>query len=174
MHLSWKILSPYQKDLLDNLDVKAGVKFFHDKTNYVVHHRNLQLYFSLGMQMTKLHKVIAFQQCPLLEPYIDFNTEKRKEAKNGFEKDFFKLINNSVFGKIMENLRKRVDIQRAHSEKRLHKWNRKLGFKSTKIFNNDLAFIELTKQKIVLNKTIYVSFSILDLWALCTIAVYGY
>ncbi|XP_078335323.1 uncharacterized protein LOC144626188 [Crassostrea virginica] len=84
-------------------------------------------------------------------------------AKNDFEKDFFKLMNNSVFGKTMENLRKRVDIQLVRHKKRLMKLSAKPGFKSFKIFNEDLASVELIKQKLVLNRPIYVGFSILEL-----------
>ena len=87
----------------------------------------------------------------------------RKEARNEFEKDFFKLMNNSVFGKTMENLRKRVDIQLVHHEKRLKKLTKKPGFKAFKIFSENLASIELQKSKLVLNRPIYVGFSILDL-----------
>ena len=87
----------------------------------------------------------------------------RKAAKNDFERDFYKLMNNSVFGKTMENLRKRVDIQLIHRERRLQKVTAKPGFKSFKIFNNDLASVELTKQNLVLNRPIDVGFSILEM-----------
>ena len=97
------------------------------------------------------------------KPYIAFNTDQRKLARNEFEKDFFKLMNNSVFGKTMEILRKRVNIELVNNERRLHKLTKKPGFKSFKIFNQDLASIELVKQKLVLNRPIYVGFAILDL-----------
>lgn len=134
-----------------------------DKEKYVLHYRNLQLYLSLGMKLTKVHRVLSFKQSPWLKAYIDFNTTMRKTSKNEFEKDFFKLMNNSVFGKTMENLRKRVDIQLVHNKKRLLKLSAKPGFKSFQIFNNDLASVELSKQKLILNRPIYVGFSILDL-----------
>jgi hypothetical protein len=163
-----EMLSNYQKELLTKLGMKEGssiklVPNLFDKENYVVHYRNLQLYLALGMRLTKIHRVLSFKQSPWLKAYIDFNTSMRKEATNDFEKDFFKLMNNSVFGKTMENLRKRVDIQLIHHKKRLLKLSAKPGFKAFKIFNEDLASVELVKSKLILNRPIYVGFSILEL-----------
>ena len=82
-----------------------------NKTNCVVHYRNLQLYLSLGMKLTKIHRLLKFKQSDQMKKYIDFNTEKRINAANEFEEGFFKLKIISVYGKIMENLRKRINAR---------------------------------------------------------------
>ena len=86
-------------------DVKKIIPNLDDKTNYVVHYRNLQLYLSLRMKVTKIHEVLKFKQSVWMKNYIDFNTEKRMNATNYFEKDFFKLMIISVYGKTKKNLR---------------------------------------------------------------------
>ena len=97
------------------------------------------------MKLTKIHKVLGFDQSPWLKTYIDFNTEKRKDARNDFEKDFFKLMNNSVFGKTMENLHKRVNVKLINTEKQLKKLTASSLFDYFRIFNEDLAAINMRK-----------------------------
>ena len=98
-------------------DVKELISNLSNKTNYILHYRDLQLYLSLGMKLTKIYRVLKFKQSDWMKNHLDFNTEKRKIVPNSFEKDFFKLMINSVYGKTMENLQKRINIRLINSEK---------------------------------------------------------
>ena len=102
------MLSKYCKKIGDKYEIKVGdveklIPNLGNKTNYVVHYRNLQLYLSLGMKLTKIHRVLKFNQSDWMKKYINFNTKKRMNAGNDFEEDFFKSMINSVYGKTMES-----------------------------------------------------------------------
>ncbi|XP_035224366.1 uncharacterized protein LOC118197007 [Stegodyphus dumicola] len=160
--------SPYTRDLATKFQIPPSsstklVPNLRPKHRYVIHYRNLKQYVSLGLHVTKIHRVLTFKQSPWLATYIEFNTRQRKLAKSSFEKDLFKLLNNSVFGKTMENLRKRTCIDLVHREKRAKKLVAAPTFHSFKIITDDLAAIERRKTSLVLNRPIYVGFSILDL-----------
>ena len=169
MTVSKDQMSPYQQKLIEELGVSISceklVPNLMDKSRYVLHYRNLQLYLKLGMKLEKVHKVLEFQQSPWMQPYIQKNTQLRTQAKNDFEKDFFKLMNNAVFGKTMENVRKRVNVKllRSDEEQKILKLVAKPTFARQEIFNPDLVGIQNHKEKVLLNKPIYVGMSVLDL-----------
>ena len=109
--VSSDMLSKYCKQIADKYKVKVGdvkklIPNLGNKTKYVLHYKNLQLYLSLGIKLTKIHRVLDFKQSDSMKKYIDFNTEKGKNAPNDFEKHFFKLMINPIYGKTMENLGK--------------------------------------------------------------------
>jgi hypothetical protein len=130
---------------------------------YVVHYRNLQQAIRNGLVVVKVHRALQFSQSKWLKPYIDFNTELRTNAKNDFEKDQFKLYNNSVFGKTMENIRNRINIELVCDWKRAKKLIAKPNFHSSIIYTENLVSLHMLKTSLEFNKPIYVGMSILDL-----------
>ena len=144
-------------------NVEKLIPNLRDKEKYVLHHKNLKLYTSLGLKVTKIHKGVKFQEEDFMKKYIDLNTNLRKEGKNDFEKDFFKLMNNSVFGKTMENVRNRVDIKLCSSKEKALKMFSKTNFDKRKIFSDYLIAIHMYRKKIKLIKPIYLGMSILEL-----------
>ena len=167
MKVNKDVLSPYCK----NIQEKYGIGFeqvakliptLAGKKNHVLHCRNLQLYLSLGIKLKKVHRVLEFNQSPWLKQYIDFNTQKRMNAKNAFEKDFFKLLNNSVFGKTMESTRKRVDVRLVTDQKKLSKLVSKPTFVNSKIFSQYLVAVHKIKETLTLDRPAYVVMCILD------------
>ena len=136
---------------------------FYDKKIYVVHIRSLKQALNHGLISKKLHRVIQFNQESWLKPYIGMNTELRKQAKYNFEKDFFKLMNNAVFGKTMENVRKHRDIKLATTGKRRNQLVSEPNYHITKWFSENLFAIETKKTKVKMNKPVYLGLSILEI-----------
>ena len=116
-----------------------------------------------GLILERVHHVIEFDQSAWLKPYIDMNTKLRAQVENDFEKDFFKLMNNSVFGKTIENIRKHKDIKLATNAKNYLKNVMKPNFKSGILFGENLMGCEIDQVKVVMNKLVYLSQAILDL-----------
>ena len=115
------------------------------------------------MKLTKFHRVLKFNQAELLKKYIDFNTDKRKNAANIFEKDFFKLMINRVYEETTENLRNRINVRLVNNAKDYTKYTSKPRFVPQKIFSEDFVAVHEIKPVWTLDKPIYVGFSILDL-----------
>ena len=135
----------------------------HDKTEYVIHIINFKQALNHGLVLKKVNKVIKFNQNAWLKPYIDMNTDLRKKGKNDFEKDFFELMNNVVFGKTMENVRKYRDIKLVITETRRNYLISKPNFHTAKFFTDRLLAIEMNKTEILMNKPVYLGHSILEL-----------
>ena len=204
MKVTNSMMSPYQQRLIDELgtsfECEKLVPNLMNKSRYVLHYRNLQLYLSLGLRIVKVHKVLQFQQSPWMQPYIEKNTHLRTTATNDFEKDFYKLMNNAVshswislyslfqisaefvncparllldrvsfsvlvFGKTLENVRKRVNVKivRSDEEQKILKLVAKPTFAQQVVFDEHLVGIQNHKEKVLLNKPIYVGMSVLDL-----------
>ena len=115
------------------------------------------------MKLTKIHRVLQVKQSNWMKKHIDFNTKKRMCATNDFEKDFFKLMINSVYGKTIENLRKSINVRFANNKKDFLKYTSKATYVNHKLFNRYFAAIHEIKPVLILKKPIYVGFTVLDL-----------
>ena len=122
---------------------KKFIPTLHETTKHVVHYHSLQQYLKLGLKLKKIHRAVSFKQSQWLQPYIALNTEKRKQAKNPFEKDFYKLMNNSMFGKTMENMSKRTNVQLCTTTKQIKRQLAKPEFWRFQIFNEELTGVQL-------------------------------
>lgn len=134
-----------------------------NKRNYIVHYRNLKLYLKHGLVLKKIHKVIQFHQEPFLKKYIEHNTTLRMAATNSFEKNFYKLMNNSVFGKCMEDVRRRRDIRLCCTDKQAEKLIAKPNFHERNIFSSTLAAVHMRKTEIFFKKPITIGMAVLDI-----------
>ena len=132
----------------------------YDKNNYI---RSLKQALNHGLILKKDHRVIQFNQDAWLKECIDMNTELRKQAKNDFEKGFFKSMNNSVFGKTMENVRKYRDIKLVTTDKRTNQLVSEPNYHTTKWFSENLLAFEIKKIKVKMKKPVYLGLSILKL-----------
>ena len=134
-----------------------------DKKKYVIHIRALKQALNNELRLKKVHRIIQFKQKAWLKTYIDMNTELRKNAKNEFEKNFFTLMYNSVFGKTIENVRNHRDIKLITSEKRRKRLVSELNYQSCKKFSDHLMAIAMKKTGVKMNKPLYLGMSILDI-----------
>jgi len=160
--------SPFMEEVRKKYKLKPAkvpklIPNLRHKRNYLTDIRNLQQDIRFGLKLKAVHTVISYDQSKWLAPYINKNTELRAQSKSDFEKDLFKLMNNAVFGKTMENIRKRINITLATSNKELQKQINKHTFKRTTMIGEKLAIVHHHKKTIKMNKPIAVGFTILEL-----------
>lgn len=161
-------LSPWSRNARTELgmpNVMTGRKLVPNlraKKGYVLTIRELQYYLLMGLELTAVHEVVSFAQSAWLEPFITFNTDRRKAARNDFEKAFWKLMNNSIWGKTMENVRGRMRFELVTSAKhfmRLAAWP---NYKHFIPFGPGLCGVEMGKVRVILNKPAYVGAAVLS------------
>ena len=144
------MLSKYCQEIADKYEIKVGdakklIPNLSNKTKYVLHYRNLQLYLSSGIKLLKIHKALKFKQSDWMKKYIDFNTKNRMNAANDFEKDFFKLMTNSVYGKTMKNLRKRINVRLVSNAKDFLKYTSRPMLLINSLIKTMLLFMKLSQ-----------------------------
>lgn len=152
-------LNEWQQENYNESKIKKLCLTLHDKIRYVVNYRYLKLALSLGYKLTHVNRVLQYNQCDFLAKYINKNTELRIKASNDFEKDFYKLMNNSVYGKTMENVRNRINFRLITTEEEAL---RVKNLKRFNIFNENLVGLHIVKTKVTLDKPIYLGQNILD------------
>ena len=160
-------LSPYNKSFLSKHNKKfimstKLVPDLKDKHKYVCSLKNLQLFLKQGLVLKKIYRVLEAHQSDFLREYIEFNTGKRQEATSKFEQDMFKLFCNAIYGKTIEDLRKRTNIEVVKEKKRAMKLTSKPQFKTFHILDKDVSLVQTSKTKLVLNKPIYCGFMVLE------------
>ena len=133
------------------------------KKNHVMNYRNLKYYLSQGLTLKKVHRILEFKQSAWMKPYTDFNTQKRKEATNEADKNLFQLLNNAVYDKTIENMRKRIKIRITTNEKDFLKYASRPTYIGHKKFGKNLVVIHEKKELLTLNKLIYVGCAVLEL-----------
>ena len=173
--------SPKQGEYLKDMNKKRYtsteklVPHLGPRKEYVLHYLEFQYYVKLGMVVEKITEVLSFDQSPWLAPYISLNSKLRQRAKNSFERDFFKLMNNSVYGKTMENVRKYMDVKLLplrdeKDEQRLLKKISKPSYKYSRLLGKDLVGVNMGKSEVVLNKPIIIGACVLGLSKLHIVA----
>ena len=135
----------------------------YNKTEHVVHFSALQSYLKYGLVLTNIHRVIEFKQAPIFREYIDYNTKRRSDAHNEFEKDFYKAKNCHLFGKSLENKRNRCDIVLCNSHDKMVKATSLHRFNTARVFTEDLVAAVLTKVNIELDAPVAIGAAVLDI-----------
>ena len=139
------------------------IPYLVDKIKYVVRCENLKYYLSLGMKLITIHRILSFKQINWLKSYVDFNTEKRKQSPDEFSKNMCKLLNNCIYGKTIENQRKRMNVKLVNDKKVYQRCVNKPIFLSQKLFDKNFFTLHCSRTVLTLSNPIYVGFCILEL-----------
>ena len=162
-------LSPFAQKIVKDQHLKHSVGFtklmctLENRSQYVLHYRNLQLYLGLGMKLIKVHRILRFKQAPIMKEYIEFNSQKRALAKNDFDSALYKLLSNSLYGKTIERADNRTMIKLVHDLDQYEKYVSLVTMKSCKVINPDLVSLELKHPLLKINKPVYLGVVILEL-----------
>ena len=168
IEVKYDMLSKYCKDIVDWYNIKVGgvkklIPNLYDKISYPVHYKNLIYYLSLCMKLIKIHRLLSFKQSNGLKVFTDFNTKKRQESNYEFNKNLYKLFNNYIYGKSIENVRKKINVKLINDRKKYLKLVNKPNFMSHKIITKNFVAAHCKKKVLTLDKPIYIGFSILEL-----------
>lgn len=162
-------LSNYQKNVLRKQKIKYSEKIkkliphLGNRTEYVLHYRNLQFYLKMGLKLVKVHRVVIYTQEAWMRDYVLFNANMRKQATSTFEKNLFKFFVNAVFGKTIEQVRSRRRIIIANDDDQIRKYMKSPFLKTFDILGEKLAIFEIFNSHVLLDKPVYVGVTVLDL-----------
>ena len=180
MDIFYNDLSEYSKECLDNI-YKGNPKRYHaqklagtfrDKKNYFTHIKNLKYYLDQGLIVTKIHRIIEFEQEDFMTEFIDYSAEKRKKSKSAFKCRVAKLIANATYGRFIMNVRNHMEVKILSRGSTIEKYMGNPRFKSMRFLNDDLVAIFLKKKKVTLDKHWMVGWTILELSKLAMFELY--
>ena len=169
LKISFNDLSPFAQKLCSQLNLKSNLNTsklipnLNNKDNYVLYYKNLQLYLKLGLKLKKVHKILQFDEKPIMKEYIEFNSKKRAESSNAFDISFYKFLSNSLFGKTMERPENKSQIKFINQIDTYEKYVSKLNFKQLKIIQPDLVSLQMTYPVFKVLKPFYIGAVILEL-----------
>ena len=168
-NIKYEQLSGYSKKLGDKLHIpKANVKIaklapnLFDKSRYVVHYRNLKYYIHRGMILSEVHHMISFRQSKFMVNYIEETTERRRAATNDFERMYHKLCANSLYGKMAESVRNRIELQIVQTQAGFDRYASQSNLNRVLVYNHHSVGLQMTKLNVELKKPIAVGFTILE------------
>jgi hypothetical protein len=166
-HPNQKEFSKYMNDLWGHeRKYRSSEKLLlthHPKSHYVIHFALLKYFVKLGAVVTCVHKCISFIQTAVFREYIQFNSQRRTEASLEFEKDYYKLKNNALYGKSVEDVRGRKDIRLCNSEKKLLRYTSKATFAGARRFSHNVVGVQMIRESVLLNKPVAIGQAVLDI-----------